>query len=69
MPHSFDPVFGEWYTENQLGSGTDGKAYTITRTLPDGSTQRAVLKTIRVGDYRNEMKAFNKLKIHFADML
>ena len=61
MPHSFDPVFGEWYTENQLGSGTDGKAYTITRTLPDGSTQRAVLKTIRVGDYRNEKKSFNKL--------
>ncbi len=61
MPHSFDPVFGDWYTENQLGSGTDGKAYTITRTLSDGTTQRAVLKTIRVGDYRNEKKSFNKL--------
>ncbi len=61
MPHSFDPVFGDWYTENQLGSGTDGKAYTITRTLQDGTTERAVLKTIRVGDYRNEKKSFNKL--------
>lgn len=61
MPHSFDPVFGDWYTENQLGSGTDGKAYTITRTLSDGTIQRAVLKTIRVGDYRNEKKSFNKL--------
>ena len=61
MPHSFDPVFGDWYTENQLGSGTDGKAYTITRTLSDGTVERAVLKTIRVGDYRNEKKSFNKL--------
>ena len=61
MPHSFDPVFGDWYTEKQLGSGTDGKAYTITRTLQDGTTERAVLKTIRVGDYRNEKKSFNKL--------
>lgn len=61
MPHSFDPVFGDWYTENQLGSGTDGKAYTITRTLENGEVQRAVLKTIRVGDYRNEKKSFNKL--------
>ena len=61
MPHSFDPVFGDWYTEKQLGSGTDGKAYTITRTLQNGETQRAVLKTIRVGDYRNEKKSFNKL--------
>ena len=61
MPHSFDPVFGDWYTENQLGSGTDGKAYTITRELPDGTKQRAVLKTIRIGDYRNEKKSFNKL--------
>ena len=61
MAQSFDPVFGEWYTEKQLGSGTDGKAYTITRTAPDGSTERAVLKTIRVGDYRSEKKSFNKI--------
>ena len=61
MSQSFDPVFGNWYTEKQLGSGTDGKAYTITRALPSGKKERAVLKTIRVGDYRNETKSFNKL--------
>lgn len=61
MSQLFDPVFGDWYTETQLGSGTDGKAFTIVRTDETGKKQRAVLKTIRVGDYRNEKKSFNTL--------
>ena len=61
MAQEFDPVFGEWYTEKSLGSGTDGKAFTITRKKEDGAEERAVLKTIRVGDYRNEKKSYNKL--------
>ena len=61
MSQLFDPVFGDWYTETQLGSGTDGKAFTIVRTDETGKKHRAVLKTIRVGDYRNEKKSFNKL--------
>ncbi len=61
MSQLFDPVFGNWYTEAQLGSGTDGKAFTIVRTDETGKKQRAVLKTIRVGDYRNEKKSFNTL--------
>ncbi|MBR3552847.1 MAG: protein kinase [Clostridia bacterium] len=61
MAQDFDPVFGDWYTEKSLGSGTDGKAFVITRKNADGTVQRAVLKTIRVGDYRNEKKSFNKL--------
>ena len=61
MSQLFDPVFGDWYTETQLGSGTDGKAFTIVRTDETGKKQRAVLKTIRVGDYRNEKKSFNTM--------
>ena len=61
MSQLFDPVFGDWYTETQLGSGTDGKAFTIVRTDETGKKHRAVLKTIRVGDYRNEKKSFNTL--------
>lgn len=61
MSQLFDPVFGDWYTETQLGSGTDGKAFTIVRTDETGKKQRAVLKTIRVGDYRNEKKSFNTI--------
>ena len=61
MSQLFDPVFGDWYTETQLGSGTDGKAFTIVRTDETGKKHRAVLKTIRVGDYRNEKKSFNTI--------
>ena len=61
LSQSFDPVFGSWYTQSQLGSGTDGKAFTIVREDETGKKQRAVLKTIRVGDYRNEKKSFNTL--------
>lgn len=61
MAQDFDPVFGSWYTEKSLGSGTDGKAFLIKRKTDDGTEERAVLKTIRVGDYRNEKKSFNKL--------
>ncbi len=61
MSQLFDPVFGDWYTETQLGSGTDGKAFTIVRTDETGKKHRAVLKTIRVGDYRNEKKSFNTM--------
>ena len=61
MSQSFDPVFGSWYTQSQLGSGTDGKAFTIVREDESGKKHRAVLKTIRVGDYRNEKKSFNTL--------
>ena len=59
LSQSFDPVFGVWYTQSQLGSGTDGKAFTIVREDETGKKHRAVLKTIRVGDYRNEKKSFN----------
>ncbi len=61
LSQSFDPVFGFWYTQSQLGSGTDGKAFTIVREDETGKKQRAVLKTIRVGDYRNEKKSFNTI--------
>jgi len=61
LSQSFDPVFGSWYTQSQLGSGTDGKAFTIVREDETGKKQRAVLKTIRVGDYRNEKKSFNTI--------
>ncbi len=61
MSQVFDPVFGDWFTEASLGTGTDGKAFLISRKSANGTTERAVLKTIRVGDYRSEKKSFNHL--------
>ncbi len=61
MPQSFDPVFGSWYTESQLGSGTDGKVYLISKSAPDGSAEKSVLKMIRLGENRNEQKTFNTI--------
>lgn len=61
MPQSFDPVFEQWYTENQLGSGTDGKVYSIVRRNSDGSADRSVLKMIRLGENRSEKKSFNTI--------
>lgn len=59
MPQSFDPVFGDWYTEKQLGFGTDGKVYSIVRDNGDGTKSRSILKTIRVSDNRNSGRDFN----------
>lgn len=61
MPQSFDPVFGSWFTENQIGSGTDGKVYSLTKENPDGKTEHSILKIIRLGENRNEKKSFNNI--------
>lgn len=61
MPQSFDPVFENWYTENQIGSGTDGKVYSIVKNNPDGSTAHSILKMIRLGGNRSEKKSFNTI--------
>ena len=54
MSNSLNPVFGEWYTDKQLGSGTDGKVFSIYRTRPDGTKENSILKIIRLGENRNE---------------
>ncbi len=61
MPQSFDPVFGSWFTEKQIGSGTDGKVYEIRRRLADGKEEKSVLKIIRLGENRNEKRSFNNI--------
>lgn len=61
MPQSFDPVFEQWYTENQLGSGTDGKVYSIVRKNADGGEEHSVLKMLRLGENRSEKKSFNTI--------
>ncbi|MCM1544923.1 MAG: hypothetical protein NC110_06445, partial [Ruminococcus sp.] len=61
MAQAFDPVFGNWYTEKQLGSGTDGKVYTIIRQNADGTKERSILKTIRTGGSRDESINFNNI--------
>lgn len=61
MPQSFDPVFEQWYTENQLGSGTDGKVYSIVRKNSDGGEEHSVLKMLRLGENRSEKKSFNTI--------
>lgn len=61
MPQSFDPVFGDWYTQKCIGNGTDGRVYTITRKDTDGKTQQAILKTIRLSANRSENKGYNSI--------
>lgn len=59
MSNSLNPVFGEWYTDRQLGAGTDGKVFSIYREKYDGSRETSVLKIIRLGENRNERKIFD----------
>ena len=59
MSNSLNPVFGEWYTERQLGSGTDGKVFSIYREKYDGTKERSVLKIIRLGENRGDIKTFD----------
>ena len=59
MSNSLNPVFGEWYTERQLGSGTDGKVFSIYREKYDGTKERSVLKIIRLGENRGDIKTLD----------
>jgi len=58
MSNSLNPVFGQWYTDRQLGNGTDGKVFSIYKENYDGSRDTSVLKIIRLGENRNERKLF-----------
>lgn len=57
MSNSLNPVFGEWYTDSQLGTGTDGKVFSIYRQKHDGTREYSILKIIRLGENRNERKS------------
>lgn len=56
MSNSLNPVFGEWYTDRQLGTGTDGKVFSIYRQKYDGTRENSILKIIRLGENREEKK-------------
>ncbi len=56
MSNSLNPVFGEWYTDRQLGTGTDGKVFSIYRQKYDGTREKSVLKIIRLGENREEKR-------------
>lgn len=59
MSNSLNPVFGEWYTDKQLGTGTDGKVFSIYREKYDGTKEKSILKIIRLGENRSERKTFD----------
>lgn len=59
MSNSLNPVFGEWYTDKQIGTGTDGKVFSIYREKYDGQKENSILKIIRLGENRNERKTFD----------
>lgn len=63
MSNSLNPVFGQWYTDKQLGNGTDGKVFSIYKENYDGSRENSVLKIIRLGENRNERKNFSSENI------
>lgn len=56
MSNSLNPVFGEWYIDKQIGTGTDGKVFSIYRIKPDKSKEVSMLKIIRLGENRSERK-------------
>lgn len=58
MSNSLNPVFGQWYTDRQIGTGTDGKVFSIYREKYDGTRETGVLKIIRLGENREEKKTF-----------
>ncbi len=59
MSNSLNPVFGEWYTDKQIGTGTDGKVFSIYREKYDSQKETSILKIIRLGENRNERKTFD----------
>ena len=59
MSNSLNPVFGEWYTDKQLVTGTDVKVFSIYKEKYDGTRERSILKIIRLGENRNERKQFS----------
>ncbi|MBQ7118408.1 MAG: protein kinase [Clostridia bacterium] len=59
MSNSLNPVFGEWYTDRQIGTGTDGKVFSIYREKYDGTKETSILKIIRLGENRSERKTFD----------
>ncbi len=59
MSNSLNPVFGEWYTDKQIGNGTDGKVFSIYRQNYNGDREYSILKIIRLGENRNERKQFS----------
>ncbi|MEE1321966.1 MAG: hypothetical protein UHM85_10630, partial [Acutalibacteraceae bacterium] len=67
MSNSLNPVFGQWYTDRQLGNGTDGKVFSIYKENYDGSRDTSVLKIIRLGENRNERKLFAAMNDISAD--
>ncbi len=67
MSNSLNPVFGEWYTYKQIGSGTDGKVFSIYKEKFNGEREYSVLKIIRLGDNRNERKLFTSENKNFSN--
>ncbi|MBQ8029266.1 MAG: protein kinase [Clostridia bacterium] len=61
MAQSFEGVFGKWNTEKCIGTGTDGRVYTLVSVDENQKKTRSVLKTIRVNSNRSESKGFNPL--------
>lgn len=59
MSNSLNPVFGQWYTDKQIGNGTDGKVFSIYKENYNGEREYSILKIIRLGENRNERKAFS----------
>ncbi len=59
MSNSLNPVFGEWYTDKQIGTGTDGKVFSIYREKYDGAKETSILKIIRLSENRSERKTFD----------
>lgn len=66
MIQNIDPVFGTWYTQNQIGSGADGKVFSIKRENRDGSDDISSLKIIRIGENKSERKSVYQQNTDFS---
>lgn len=67
MIQKIDPVFGSWYTQNQIGSGTDGKVFCVKRDNSDGSCDISSLKIIRIGENKGDRKSVYQATTNFLN--
>ncbi|MFI3141651.1 MAG: protein kinase [Clostridia bacterium] len=67
MIQKIDPVFFSWYTKKQIGTGTDGKVFSIEKDNSDGTSEISSLKIIRIGENKSDRKSVYQSTTNFLN--
>ncbi len=67
MIQKIDPVFFSWYTKKQIGSGTDGKVFSIQKDNSDGTSEISSLKIIRIGENKSDRQSVYQSTTNFLN--